>query len=1082
MNRQQFISLAGSVFEFGFKLGFAIEAERKSEGEWKEEWKKRKEHLLSLRLEGRLGEFSRVLKKISQGELYLPKILNKRDKSLLEILREEGINIDNNSKLHRLVALFVIGLYEGIFFVRYSLPKKGEIIPWIFEFGTERPDAGTYENADLIFRIEGKEIHVYELKLYGGAYHIIRMLTPYEEKEADIIPPLTRGMQLSITLGERNLEKFISSVYEIGKELLDKGEIYITPEIKFIIQLLSYSLDLLSRERKNLSEREIVMGLIYPTTDGPVFRFPIEEGIDYAFFSKMMKELYAQIKQIGNVETMKIAAEVSSFTMVKEITENLENIKKEIIREQEELWKRIREREEKKLVIIPESSISEIREKVRKDVEEFYKNNPWGRVLALLHSTGTGKTTSVVEFFLEKFNGKVVFLYIAPRIQLLKELREKVEKIKGVKLVWPYEKEEEEWDIRFIKMVDEGNPINSTEGKLKGAVNKASSYIVDGHEKIAIFLTTQSITRTPKTKETTFRHLKERLEDWIEEGYKIVIALDEITGARNGFLALEEALKLLKEETEQNTKTIRFSDWVTVLVFDASLHSKGVFEKIAREWEELGFTSPAFIFSNLEREGIVEVNGIPIEVKTGFSFPAKKLVIREKFLLEKSKKDLIDSVAKICIEEAKKQKEKRKGLFIYIQDRNAVMEIKNKIKAEGLKVLAITSNFRQRPQSLEDNDVVVSTSSLSRGVSLGAKFTKTIVITSHFFRPEEGAMEDLQATARMRGGNDETIEKEILRIYGVYTDYEASPQEISEIKRLILDDIVRTFLEVFLEEELEKEEYEEVESTLMEVFKEKVKRDYLREMLVYGDIILKLYESYYQPKGRIVSVIPAQSRTIYYPESLSKTSRLFSFLKELHDHISELSEEDKKLVWEFTEKLRGEAFVASPKVILSEGKKNIKDYYPPYLIVKSELKLSPYEDKVLELRNIYQKIKPIIKKENPEIIPEFDNLFIELVTGRKTYQIWYLIYIPALAIGYECIEENFKSTKLYFPKSITRHQVEVLGAPLGLYAQIRVNPHSNDLESVAFPISAYETTQWLKSPYPSIDGELLLNIIHKLTH
>ena len=1113
MGRRTFLSVAGSVYEFGFKLGFAAEAERRSKGELKDSWRERKEDLLRKIHEEYLGELASVFKNIEAEKLCQVRILKEREKPLFEILREAGIEIDNNSRLQRLLTHFAIGLYEGIFFVRYYLPEEGEISPVVFNFGLEIPNAGDYENADLIFRIRGKEIHVYDLKLFGADYHIRRMLTSYKEGEMDVIPPSTRGTQLSITLGERSLEKFALNVYEIGEELLKKGEIGITMEIKNIIQVLSYSLDFLSRERERISEKEIVMGLIYSTTDAPVFRFPIEDGKDYRDLAEKIKKLYERIKERVEVgELMKIEAEVSSGWPLEGKLMGLDDLIKEIREETNKLWEEIRERENREFVITPEESISKLRKKVKNDVKEFYKSKPWGKCLALLHSTGAGKTKSVIEVFLEQMSGKVVFLYFAPRIQLLKEVKEKVDKL-GIKTVYIYTKKDEIGEelglpiVRFIKKGDIGETRDTPEGKIKRAIKIADKFVAQGHEKIAVFLTTQTVTRTPNSKETTFRHLKDKLPYWISADYRIVIALDEITGARSGLLAFYEALKLLKEEVKTDARTIRYKDWITVLVFDASLHSKGVFEKVLREWEDLGFTSPAFIFSDLEREGVIEVMEIPIEVRTGFSYPAKKLIIREKFLLEESRKELIEKVAKLCIDEAKKQKEKGERLYIYVQDRSMVMEIKNKLQAEGLKVLAITSNVRQSLQTLEAEyfpyDVVVSTSSLSRGVSLKHKFTKAIVITSHFyfFHPEEGALEDLQAGARMRGmENDEEVEKEILRVYAVYKE-EANSQGISKVKELFLRDRVKTFLEVWLEEELQEEEYEAIESKLREIFRAKLERDSLKDMLAYANIMLKLYESYYNPKEKIVSIIPAHSQVIYYPESLSTISRLFSFLRELHEY-GDISETEKNSVMAFAEELK-KAFVVFPRIEVegltnektnkdkktkteNKVKTKVLGYYPPYLIVEHEIKFSSKDDKrLLKLQKLYEKTKPIIKRANPEIIPVFDNLLFnesESSTGRKIYSILSLVYVPALAIGYECIDENFQSILLYFPKSITRHQVEVLGAFLDLYAQIRIDPTTKELEGIAFPISAIETDEWIKSPYPRIDGELLFSVIHKLTH
>ena len=1076
-----FISHAGNVYELGFKVGFAKGAIYRSKEEAKEVWKQKLHLLLSLRGENLFGKFSKVLENLPKEALYGTRMFQDREKSLRKFIEETGIRVEG--ELEKLLALYSTGLYEGLFLVK-NLPS-GNLIPVVFGFSSELSTPGVYENVDMLFRIEGKEVHIYDLKLYGGAFHIVRLLTPYQKKIGALIPPVARGIQLSISLGERNLTKFVMSLLEAGKTLLERGEFEVSPEFKYLIQVFSYFLDFLSREE--VKEPYGVVGLIYSTTDAPVFRFPIERK-DYTPLANELKKLYSKIKTTKEGKFARLTRELSSFTSIKGTLRRINKITEEVERENKELLRKIAQREKKRIVIIPEMKISELREKTRKDVEHFYNSNPWGKAIVLLHSTGAGKTHSIREVFLKNSKDKIIFFYFAPRIQLLKEEKEKIEK-ENIPSVWIYKKEDENDEVRFKRIADEGLVMNKVEAKIKSAVDKVNTLITENRNKIAVFLTTQSITGVAGRNRTTFRHIETNVLRWINRGYKIVIALDEITGAKSGFLALHEALRLMnrkikvseKPEKEWKEKVIDLSKHITLLVFDATLHSKGVFEKVLREWNKEEFISPAFIFSDLEREGELEIAGIPFRVRTGYSYPAKELIINEKFIVGSSRKEVISQIALLCIQEAQKQKNNGHRLFVYIQDRHAVMELKNLIQEAGFNVFAITSNLRDSAQVLEKDDlpydVVISTSTLSRGINLKQNFTKAIIITFHFLGIEEGAIEDLQAGARMRGmKNDEQIPKEILRIYAVFTDDE-DESEVSEVRRMALSDRIKTLMEIILEEEgIEESQSLAIESELKTLLKKLQLRDALKGMLIYADLILNLYESFYRPKNKIVAVIPAQSKTVYYPETLSRAGRLFSFLKELRDYACS-SDEEKKLVNRFMVQLL-RAFCVLPEVPISKESNIFKGYYPPYLVVENELRLFPNDNETAQLFTLYKKIKDVISEGNPEILKEFDNLFNELFTGRKRYVITSLVYIPAVAVAYECIDKNFASIPLYFPKRITRHNVEILGASLGLYAQIRINPFSKNVESVVFPVSASETHEWIKNPYPRIDGELLLELIN----
>ncbi|MEM0326604.1 MAG: DEAD/DEAH box helicase family protein [Desulfurococcaceae archaeon] len=797
MSLLELASKSGRVFELGFKIGFLRGLSESSRfiklfqyGEVKsvgiEEYMA---FLLQRVSEQAHGE---AIYRLAQEGLLL-KI--RQDKKLFASLLPKELNYQEDKEWTVLVSSYVVGWHTGYEFSKdFPIKRRSSGKPVsdlvFFRFGISEElygEKGVWENADLLFwRLhEGKgELHVYDLKS-SGSLRVIRSL--WEEDDRPVkLPPVSGYFNLYLSTGRRqeSFELFLKTC----KELLKDKDISAGLELVNTVQVLSYLFDFLDRtwNRQAFPINEVSFGIINPWYDSSFYKYAVSE-LKPSWIegqAEIFKELYKNVNK-------------RFFVNIKAIEEGdtlLLNLDTERIKRKTETIKEKRQRlSQEWLEIVPERSMDDIRREVRAIVEEvkerFFKQG--GKlVCALLHSPGAGKTTSIIKAFLEDNKDYPLWLlYIAPRLKLLEQITNRVRMIPGVhvkdvKDIYEEQKREnkKEKSSKAFKVENRAHKIKREEkegnlNRLKKEVNTENYF--DTHRFVFTPITTQSWLEN-RYGFHTHNHLLSILENTERNGLKrLVVVFDEVLGSENGLAVLKSLMNIVKSSNID----------ISLFVLDANLHSKEVLQRALEEYSSAHFLAPSLHMVSLEnfkeRDSFV-FEGVNIEVYTGFSFPASKIRYKCDFV-EMEEEELFEKVWSYV-------KESKDKVFIYMQNKELMSKFRDHLlkkgKREGEDFLRF--NALSESQKGEDFDykiakakAVIGTSTLSRGVSLGSEFRRTIVVNSEFHVGIENFLvEELQSLARMRGGQD-NVEKEIIRIVW----FRKKEEDIEEKLALLLGDV-----------------------------------------------------------------------------------------------------------------------------------------------------------------------------------------------------------------------------------------------------------------------------------------------------
>jgi galactitol-specific phosphotransferase system IIB component len=595
-------------------------------------------------------------------------------------------------------------------------------------------------------------------------------------------------------------------------------------------------------------------------------------------------------------------------------------------------------------------------------------------------------------------------------------------------------------------------------------------------ELIIVLLTTHSNTKKAGSGETTFsKYVKNGIIHRLVSDYKCVFVLDEITGSPNGIFTIKDFVNITEIHPEN----------ITFFGLDASLHSFGVLKKTFEEFNTQGFIPPTFIIEKFEPNGKFNINSVECQVYSKHSYPAKEVDIIENFVevdlqdVDNVAENLANKVSTILEKEPNKEDRK---IAIYIQDRLLVEKLYEKLKPH-YKVKISTSNIKSSVKNLDEADIVIATSSLSRGITLKT-FKKIMVVVNHFNSSEENIVEILQFVARARGmEGEENLKKEIYMTYLL-------PENLIERNKEKLESKMKDWLSIYWEENFKKENNlnllekisEKTKETLKEVIINMEIYNFLKNTLTFADLIKRCFESYWSPKEKIVAVLPRQNKPEYYPEILSNIQRYISFLRDFETYIySSLNEKEKQSLREFQELLL-KSFIPYVRIDRNEilGKK-IREIVYPYIYTIAKLKISGLlsEKEKNNLVGIFNKFRKELEEANKQIAREIEEFIkVYIIKGSYAFDIPILIYIPSLAVAYELTEEGFISIDFILNDCLTKSCIPVIGGKLGLKQRIEKNKH--EIKVISFPIETPEGVYWLKAYNPKVYGDLLNYILKEI--
>ncbi len=503
---------------------------------------------------------------------------------------------------------------------------------------------------------------------------------------------------------------------------------------------------------KNVIEESLKEGLA-PSNES----IKLLQTLRYALSYLMEKELFVDV-EIEIKIIMRYDAKIIKLKVLNAKKEEIEKLLKEI----NELYKKVSDKKSKKvkkeedeeldeeLKVLGEEKIKiekDINE-IRKEVEKIVKEAEDKKLHILAYAPGSGKTTALLKR-LKNEDENVVLIYFASRLKLLMDLKEKLEeKLKGKKFEIRkyYGKDIKEEKVKFYQ----NDADIEFEGKLKRMYQdliKEKEEGKDYNKMICYLISLQTLVNVRNF--DTFKNLEKVIEELNRMGKKVILVIDEVMGSENGMLYVEKMKKIIKKYN------------VLGILIDANLHSYEIVKELLRNLKKLKKeTEEEFVIYKENPKWKGEIGNI--KVYSAPSYFSKEVVIKKSFLKKEgkakvSKSKLVDKLIKLI----KERKRLGKKIYIYIEDKEVIVKLAKRIYKEekGIKLNVL---FHESDKEIEENfDVVIGTSSSSRGIDIPSDEMYAI-----FFEDKSVNLSELiQSVYRMRGGEKEKEKKEINLIY-----------------------------------------------------------------------------------------------------------------------------------------------------------------------------------------------------------------------------------------------------------------------------------------------------------------------------
>lgn len=1110
-------AVLGHIYEAGFKLGFLkrLTNQKHNKDLFLMSNEKIKNIIETVKRYNKYDLLNVLFNKILEQDYskFIPYINS--DQPSFYQLASQYVQNDNNLLFNTEFSSYVIGCWQGYMYA-YKLfsdelikKYKNQLIQFInFDVQSEILEKGAYQNADINFLAYNKEnkleLHLYDIKFNYGKSFLLSLFNATPDKK--ILPILPKGVPLSISLGSnKNIINFAYSLAEHANKLLQNNLLEVDFDWKTLLQVFSYLFDYLdTMDEQSLNKIQIIKsGYLGGVVDGIVYSFECNNLSNYKSninsLKKIIKSLYQKSKNTTLLSSELMHSKSSDLTSISgKIIQQLDASIDEICR-----YINIRDNSSE-ILQVPQT-IDDLRKEVRKEMEDWFEQafNPDGyKGLVLLHSTGAGKTTSARQIILGQEKQKILYLYFAPRSAIIEDEANNIKNEKYNALVITskdirngiYKKENQ--FARNNSVINFG--VSQTPGdEIIGIIKTATAAIKNAiskkiHNHIVLCSTTQSITNVQHDNDETsdtFRYLKELVPILRESNYKCVFIIDEITGSDNGFSVMSKFLE----------QTANYPDLFLFLGFDATLHSKKVFEESLREYMENGYIAPSLSIVDFEQNGeILYTNSnkktIKIKIASGYSFPAKTVNYRERFIINNNTEDNnnYEQIAKflytLYIEEVKPKNEK---LFVYIQDKDAISQISEHFNALNIKHIYITANSKSdRDLILKDDsdiEIVMATSTLSRGVSLGNSFTKVVIVNTHYNSPESNLAEEIQACARIRGIKDE---------FGNSLDHEVAKEIIKVFLISAPNRIMDEVLNIWSQEFINSINYNRINDEQVIINENDAKNIIMKEMYlnniksayIYANVSKFIFKSFINPSSvnsnsannnMIVIPLPQQINKIYIPHILDSLNNVLSSLSDFRKIFQ--VENNTNMVEKIIFAQQNIQDLYNIVSIRSIAINNIKEFMPPYALIDVDVISSINNEPRAKLMSILNNEGFITKLENknPDIRKDIQNIKRILNTNVNKKNSKALIYVPILAILYEMADKQFVVDNIYIPSVISRANIRVSFSKLICNKKITLNKETNNsVKMFAIPISDQKSFGWLSGDYPKLSGEIIMKLLY----
>ncbi|MEM1913697.1 MAG: hypothetical protein QW067_11200 [Thermofilaceae archaeon] len=962
--------LAGFIFEGAFKIGFL-------------------QKVAPVALEGFQKNFFDFLKSEGLKEEYIKEL-----QKPIENWNKIGTTItpENAERIYTLIT-YLLGYYSGFLYA-----KDGKNIHLQkFEIGEESSEI-VWKNADLVY-IKDKTLYIVDFKLSGLLFWLKEVFDKGKSEDfRDLprLPVINPGVPINISLGRVDFVEFVKTFLSLEQILMDLKDVFV--EIKGFSQLICYAVDYLT-EMGNQELEELCLELLYPVAEPYRARFTLSEKIfELSKYKETIKSIYRSLK--------------SKEWVYDELDKTIEQrkgkrqrIEQKLKEEIQKYLREMKEREDSPIVIRP-NSIKEVRDDVGKKLRNFFfsqqRHNFQGecKAIALLHSAGGGKTSTLRNLILNSQNRKCLVFYLSTRKILIEREKNSVEQSKKpVTVIYEdiYTDKITQKD-RFVRHTGEGfKNVEAKKGKICKIVDKILEEIREKNtSQIWSFTTIQAVLETEI--KSTIKYFEKLLRPNCIKNYDFHFILDEFLGYRNGLYAVVKFIELLLKIKEKKGNAYLY-------LFDANGYSPELLVRLINEFKSFNVIPDSLFLCNYKPVLQIQYNEIPFEIYAKHGYPAEELYLHKKFILDVNLKEpekLIKLIGDYVIQNLQKES----TAFLYIQDKEIIAKLSEYFNSKEVSNIYITASSRKSQEEINrgDHDVILGTSATSRGLDFSRphKPVEKIFIVITDWSIEQNLVEIIQAISRARG--DTVTEQRPKHIYFIYVISKENLYTIEKITQLV--------------------EYQDKD--LVSLF---YKREQLKQKLLLDSVVQKIIENFLKTSNEIVIVpIPAQHVVVYKSNYLSEIENILNFLEDVYLMESKNQEVAKCIYLLIREILNG-IFVYTNDI---PENLNEVEYYHPYILVRSKLRIDFDNNRREKIKYYFKQIKSKLKEHDDKKVQEIEKLLNELAP-KITEDVNFLI--PVYSWVFTChVLGKPKDEHLRFSilKRVGRGGAVVLGASIGI--------------------------------------------------
>ncbi|MEZ0360496.1 MAG: helicase [Hydrogenobacter sp.] len=963
--------ILGFVFEGTFKLGFLKDKLK--------DYEAYKKHVFS-KIRQRISESSEDL----QQALY-PLFLD------LDLESITPVGLDINPKNLSLF-LSALGYKEGLL---YGISHK-EVALKKYTLGDESTQV-VWENADLVF-VDGKTLHVVDFKVHGFRGHMESLIASAQRKEEKYIPFINYGHPVNVSLGELSLEGFLEKFLRVREEVYELEEVFV--EIKGFLQLLCYCVDFLSDKKNAEDLQEVSLELLYPLQEPFNVRLRIENREGLRKYLEPIRELYRELKRR---ESPYREANYPSETRKRRL---LEEISKEISKYRAT----IKELEEN-AVELEVNPIGDVRGHVKESVKRFMHIDEPCKALVLLHSAGSGKTTTVREH-IRKLDGKHIVIYMATRkilvereFEKIKELEE--EEIKAITV----EKKAQKQDL----LRHEGRGFESVGGK-KGMLASLIDDIKsqpDGYRQIWGFATIQTLVEFGE--KSTAEHLKKLLSKRIIDQYHLHFILDEFLGYNNGFYAIDKLFEFARDVKSKGGRA-------NLYIFDANGYSPKLLLGILKEYEAYNVVPESLILCEHVPELEYEYKGIPTYLYAKHGYPASKLYVYRKFIkgehnlrrrMGKALEELVDYICQTFGKPLEERQEgERQSAFVFIQDKDLIVDLSSMLEQKGYSCMIATASSKKSQEEISrgSQDFILGTSAVTRGIDLSREHKPVdyIYILISDWGIENNLVEVIQAISRARG--DEQTEKREKHLHLVYLIQKPQDYVIESIKH-------------------NNEKVDE------EVIRAIYKKEYLKQKLDLDKVVVKIVEQFLSnPGSKALVPVPSQYNTVYVSNRIRQFESVINFLDDVWLMESKRNSKEASTIFNIIQKLYSATCVYTEDIPKDLKTLENLNYYHPYILLeRAKLYINVDNEKREEIKKMLEKVESLIKSHNKERYEELVD-FLNNTSSVEVQRVPILLPVYSLTVVQNMLLEG-QSVKFKLSSRVGRGGARTLGAGAQIYTE-----------------------------------------------